>query len=141
MHRTKHNMTHSPEYRAWDGMWRRCTNPKHKSYHLYKDRAPPEEWRDFSVFYAEIGPKPAPGYSVDRIDNDKPYGPGNVRWTTDHVQARNKTTNIWTLTPDGQRLILTDSCRLLGLDYEKVKFRRWMGESIEDASNGLLKAA
>lgn len=92
--RSINNSTHgkstSVEYKAWSSMWMRCTNPNYDNYLLYKDRTPPEEWRDFAVFYAHIGPKPNPEFSLDRIDNEKPYGPGNVRWATDVEQNNNR---------------------------------------------------
>jgi len=92
-HAITHGRSRSIEYESWHAMWQRCTNPKHKSYLRYKDRAPPEEWRDFSVFLAHIGPRPDSGLSLDRIDNDKPYGPGNVRWATAKEQCNNRINN------------------------------------------------
>jgi hypothetical protein len=136
-----HGMSYSAEYRAWDCMWRRCTNPKHPSHEQYKDRRPPDAWRDFSVFYAEVGPKPGPGFSLDRIDNNRPYEPGNVRWADSRTQSRNKASNIFVVTPDGQTLILTDACQSLGMNYRTVLHRKWRGWSIQEASNGLLKEA
>lgn len=136
-----HGMRHSPEYAIWCGMWDRCTNPRNKSYPSYRDRTPPQAWRDFAAFYAEIGPRPSPAFSLDRIDNDKPYGPGNVRWVTRPVQNRNKSTNVWVTTPDGQRRCLTDACELIGVPNTAFYYRTRKGQTIEEASNGLLKEA
>lgn len=50
-----------------------------------------QEWLDsFSEFLAHIGPRPGPDYSVDRINNDGDYEPGNVRWATRSEQMRNR---------------------------------------------------
>lgn len=88
--------TDLPEYSVWEAAVQRCTNPKQKLFRNYGGRgisiAP--EWRNsFDAFFSHIGPRPSDKHSLDRIDNDKGYVPGNVRWATRHEQARNKTTN------------------------------------------------
>lgn len=136
-----HDLSKLREYRILQNVWQRCTNPKNPHYSLYKNFAPPPEWRSFEVFFAELGPRPGPEYSIDRIDNDKPYGPGNCRWTTQHTQTRNMSRNVWVTTPDGQRLCLKDACALVGVVYGTVTARRSSGQSIEEASNWLLREA
>ncbi len=85
------NGTMSPEYRSWYGMRRRCSNPNTMDYPRYGGRgirvAP--QWVKFETFLADVGPRPGPGYSLDRIDNDGDYEPGNVRWATHSEQRRN----------------------------------------------------
>jgi len=107
---TKHGGTGSPEYQAFKGMWRRCTDPKDKNYQDYKDRTPPPEWRDFGVFLLEVGLKPGLDYSLDRIDNERPYGPGNVRWATSFEQANNTRKNV-TLSVDGVEMTVAQMAR------------------------------
>ena len=82
----------SREYRAWRGVKVRCFNQKHKSFRHYGARgitmAP--EWRnDFQAFFDHIGPCP-PGLTLDRIDNERGYEPGNVRWATWKEQNNNR---------------------------------------------------
>lgn len=83
----------SPEYKAWQSMLVRCFNPKNPRYADYGGRGVTvcEEWRyDFSAFLAEIGRRPTPQHSLDRIENDRGYEPGNVRWATAHEQMTNR---------------------------------------------------
>lgn len=71
----------------------RCHRPNSHKYNLYGARGIQvcEEWRlDFWKFFEYIGDRPGDGYSIDRINNDGNYEPGNVRWATVEQQARNK---------------------------------------------------
>lgn len=108
------------EFRAWLNMWQRCTNPKNPSFRLYSSRTPPEEWRDFEVFLAHIGPKPSPKLSLDRIDNDKPYGPGNVRWATSSEQCNNTSRNR-KITYEGKTLTMAQWERELGMNTSTLR--------------------
>jgi hypothetical protein len=90
----KHGETRSgmtPEYRAWGDMRHRCRNPTAKSFKWYGGRgiAVCERWDDFRSFLADMGRKPGPEYSIDRIDNDGNYEPGNCRWATAKQQSNN----------------------------------------------------
>ena len=63
----------------------RCLNPKHKFYADYGGRGVTicEAWSDFEVFYRDFGhSRPASGFSIDRVNNNGNYEPGNVRWAT-----------------------------------------------------------
>lgn len=77
----KHYKWGSPEYHSWDNMMARITRP---SSITICDR-----WLDFANFYADMGPKPSTKHSIDRIDNDGNYEPGNCRWATPTVQSIN----------------------------------------------------
>jgi hypothetical protein len=81
------------EYRIWAGMVKRCTNPRSSSYRSYGGRgiAICDRWRtSFSAFFADMGRRPSKLHSIDRINNDGNYEPGNCRWATRDVQAANK---------------------------------------------------
>lgn len=76
----------------WRSMLRRCENPKSSSFYKYGARGITvcDRWHDFELFLADVGFPPAPGMSLDRIDNDGPYEPVNVRWATASEQRRNQ---------------------------------------------------
>ncbi|UOR02035.1 hypothetical protein MUN77_01505 [Leucobacter allii] len=80
-------------YRTWKGMKSRCTNPNRPDYSRYGGRGIEvcDRWlHSFEAFASDVGEKPGPGYSIDRIDNDGNYEPGNVRWATASEQRRNQ---------------------------------------------------
>lgn len=123
---TKHGMFDSAEYIAWQSMWQRCTNVNSKKYHLYKDRTPPDRWKDFDLFLADMGLRPSANHSIERINNDLPYSPENCKWATRHEQNRNKSTNRW-IEFDGRRMILVDWANHLGMNPITLesRLRKW----------------
>ena len=89
--KTKHGGAYSSEYTSWAGMFQRCTNPKNQDYADYGGRGIQvwKAWKDFRNFLKDVGPKPSPKLSLDRINNEGNYEPGNVRWATQAQQVRN----------------------------------------------------
>ena len=82
-----------PEYDIWKAMKQRCANPNNISYKHYGARGIKvcRRWeRSFLAFIKDVGRRPSPNHSIDRIDNDGDYKPGNVRWATESQQQRNK---------------------------------------------------
>ena len=78
-------------------MKRRCYDPKRRYFKVYGGRGITvcAKWRDsFKAFLADMGPRPSLGHSIDRIDNDGNYEPGNCRWATDEEQGLNTSRNL-----------------------------------------------
>jgi hypothetical protein len=90
-----HGLSKHPLYSLHQGMMRRCYNPSFSEYHNYGGRgiAVADEWHCLAAFVtwieSNLGPRPA-GYSLDRIDNNGNYEPGNVRWANKSQQNRNR---------------------------------------------------
>lgn len=89
----KHGDSTTPEYRSWAGMRKRCYDQNYPGYKYYGARniTVCERWRNsYEAFLSDMGRKPSPGHSLDRIDNDGNYHPDNCRWATRSEQNRNK---------------------------------------------------
>ncbi|HEV8573869.1 MAG TPA: hypothetical protein VGR43_04090 [Dehalococcoidia bacterium] len=89
---TTHGGRGKPEYDIWQGMLNRCRNPKVISYKYYGARGIKvcERWNDFANFYSDMGQRPSETHSVDRIDPNGDYEPGNCRWATPQEQRVNQ---------------------------------------------------
>lgn len=94
--RITHHMSNEKIYAVWQGMRKRCFSTYHKNYESYGGRGITvcQEWNEsFEAFYDYVSQLPhfgEKGYSLDRINNDGNYEPGNVRWATAKVQANNR---------------------------------------------------
>jgi hypothetical protein len=113
-----------PEYRAWSGMLQRCTNPKAREFVFYGARGIRvcDRWKDAAMFLADMGPRPSPQHSLDRIDNNGNYEPGNCRWATRIEQARNKRSNR-VLIVEGRALPISEWAEATGLLNTTIRER------------------
>lgn len=118
---------------SWCQAKLRCYDPENHSYYRYGGRGilMCERWRDSyeayaSDVYAELGPKPSPRHTIDRIDNDGHYEPGNIRWATPKQQSRNRSMNVL-YDYNGKCACLYEHAEDAGLDpdlvYNRVRYR------------------
>ena len=98
---TTHGMKYTKEYSTWAGMKQRTLNKKAKDFSRYGAKGVSifSEWADsFETFFSHIGLAPTKNHQVDRIDNEKGYEPGNVRWALPAEQSINKNTSrFWVI--------------------------------------------
>lgn len=126
-----------PEYRHWINMIERCEYRGGPEYNNYGGRGIQvcPRWRgSFDLFFADMGPRPSSKHSLDRIDVNGDYTPGNVRWATSKEQARNTRVN--------RRVVFQERDTTLaeavesngrGLIYNTVLHRLRRGWTIEQA--------
>lgn len=134
----KHGMTGSSEYSSWDAMRYRCRSKKHMHYKRYGGRGIKvcERWNKFENFYADMGPKPTPRHTIERIDNNKDYEPGNCRWATYREQGANQSSNR-IMEYNGERMIKEEWCRIAcethGMSPSAFSERLRHGWTLEEA--------
>lgn len=132
----KHGATGTPEHNTWIGMKKRCYDKNQRKYSIYggKGISVCEEWRnDFMAFLAHVGPRPSPKHSIDRIDSNKDYMPGNVRWATAQQQSSNRPNYCHFLSYDGRRQALSEWAREMKLSRLTLSCRLRRAWSIEKA--------
>lgn len=131
-----HGMAQSQEYRIWCNMKARCLNPNRKCYVDYGARGITvcDRWLiSFENFLEDMGPRPGPRYSLDRIDNDGNYAPSNCHWATRQEQIENRRVSI-KVDYQGEKSTLIAVARKLGLSYFSLRYHySVLGKPIEKA--------
>lgn len=117
---TKHNAKklYPREYKAWQHAKSRCYSKTNRKYEIYGKRGISMcvEWQnDFMKFYKHIGPAPD-GTTLDRIDVNGNYEPGNVRWATPKQQANNTRSNIYV----DENMTLMEFAESINQPYKKI---------------------
>lgn len=121
----KHGLSRSAEYSIWHQMNRRCHDRGNHAWRRYGGRGifVCEEWRtSFDQFLRDMGRRPGPSFTVDRIDNDGPYSPSNCRWATRYEQAQNRCNSI-KFTIDGQTKTAAQWADHFGVNRDTVYWR------------------
>lgn len=135
-------------YSTWATMKARCYNPKNQKYYRYGGRGITvcPEWLDkengFINFYNYVSELPhfgEKGYTLNRIDNDGNYEPGNVEWSDDVTQANNRRTSHF-ISYNGETHTIAEWAKILNMNYgtlsRRINVLKW---SIEKALNTPVK--
>jgi hypothetical protein len=120
-----HGFSGTREHRIWKAIKTRCSNPNQPSYKNYGGRGITVHEKyvnDFMAFYNDIGPMPSNQHSVDRIDGNKGYEPGNIRWATKREQANN-TRNNHVVEYQGRKLTLAQWGDIAVVDARNIAAR------------------
>ncbi len=131
---TTHGMCGTPEYIAYGNMKMRCYNPNDARYSDYGGRGIKvcERWHKFENFLADMGLKPSPAHSLDRIDFNGDYCPENCRWETDLIQAQNRRP-VRFLTLKGETLPISEWARRMKILPGQIIRRIRYGWTVEQA--------
>jgi hypothetical protein len=131
---TKHSLCGTPAYRTWQKMKQRCYNKNHEHYNDYGGRGITvcERWlNSFENFYKDMGTKPSPKHSIERINNNGDYELSNCRWATTKEQRRNTRQTI-NVTFNGKTQCLSDWAKDLGFNvntlYSRINVHGWSVE-------------
>lgn len=121
---TTHGMSGTTIYSAWINAVKRCENPRNRRYRTYGGRGIKlcTRWRNSVEAFAEDMGIPPSGWTLERVDVDGDYEPGNCVWATADHQARNTTRNVM-LTVEGQTKCLAEWSRIYGINYVTVAYR------------------
>jgi len=135
-----HGRSKSPEYHVWVGMIARCEKKNIKGYDRYGGRGISvcDRWRhSFANFLADMGNRPSERHSIERVNNDGNYEPGNCRWATTAEQSNNTRRTI-RIVIGGREQSLKSWCKELGKSYSSTQKRIYAGV---DPSMALLMDA
>lgn len=118
----------TPEYYCWVNIHARCQNPNGQDFKNYGARGITvcERWNDFETFLADMGLRPSPKHSIERIDNSKGYSADNCEWATRKLQNRNKRTNVF-IEYKGRRMIVEDWAKELRVPSRRIIARLRLG--------------
>jgi hypothetical protein len=125
----------SNEYTIWQNIKKRCFNPNARNYRFYGARGitmHPAWVHDFPAFLEHVGRRPSKSHSIDRIDYNGNYEPGNIRWATDSVQKRNTRGNR-VVCAFGQSRCVAEWADDTGINYRTILSRLAHGMDPEAA--------
>lgn len=127
-----HGMSGSAEYVAFSSMRDRCENQNDPAWPRYGGRGIQVKFRSLEEFVAHLGKRPTPEHSVDRINNDGHYEPGNVRWATRQEQRNNRRDSIL-YEINGVRDTMSGWASKIGIRPSSVAYRIKAGWPLEKA--------
>lgn len=131
---TVHGMSGTPEHVVWAQMRERCRNPNSPSWENYGGRGISvcDRWQEFANFFADMGQRPSPKHSLERLDVNRGYEIGNCVWATKKTQARNTRRNHY-ITFNGETRCVAEWSELTGIGGPTIRFRLKEGWTVERA--------
>jgi len=126
----KHGKAGTPEYKSFRAMHSRCQG-KGGSQYKNKGITVDERWKEFDAFFADMGHRPQ-GTTLDRIDNNKGYGPDNCRWATSKEQQNNRSVNVRGMVC-GESLTVAEAAQKYERHISGVRHRIRKGWTLEEA--------
>lgn len=128
-----HGLTKSRTYRIWSAMKVRCYRKSSKDYANWGGRGIRvcDRWHSFENFLLDMG-EARQGMSIDRINNDGDYEPGNCRWVGCEIQARNTRSNV-VIEWRGEKKCVSEWAESIGVPVKALRRRLRLGWSVDDA--------
>lgn len=132
MLQTKHGLHKSQVYKAWRSMFARCSkNSRVYKHYGARGISVCNEWKSFEPFFEYMGHPPSPQHSLDRINNDAGYEPGNCRWATKSEQCKNQRRAVF-IEIAGINLCITDWAERLKMSRMTLYGRQYRGMSAKE---------
>ena len=133
--------TAMPEYAIWRGMHRRCRSVRKGGHKNYGGRGIKvcRRWARFENFLADVRRRPSPLHTIDRLNNDGDYRPGNVRWATRRQQNRNRRITR-RVKFRGRQMPFAAACRLAGIKYGTAHRRVRQGWAAHRALTTIVRS-
>lgn len=130
-----HGMANTITYNTWDSMKQRCLNEDSEGYRHYGGRGISvcDRWMTFQNFIDDMGERPS-GKTIDRIDVNGNYEPGNCRWATPVEQGNNRRSNVF-IEFNGLKLTATQWAEKIGIGSKTIMYRLKNGWSVFDTLN------
>lgn len=131
----KHGGHGTLTYARWKSMMQRCNDPGAVNYKYYGAVGIKvcDRWRDFAAFLADMGECPDRSMTLDRIENNLGYQPGNCRWATKAEQNKHRPSRQVLLTLNGQTRTVTEWSAPTGIPANVISMRLRAGWSVEAA--------
>lgn len=129
-----HRGTKTPEYKSWLSMKRRCYCKTDKQYSRWGGRGITvcDKWKEsFPNFLSDMGEKPSPYHTIDRIDNNGNYTPENCKWSNPKEQSRNRRSNKW-YEYNGLKMIITDWGNYFGISSHAIQQKIRRGSTFDE---------
>lgn len=133
----KHGKSHDRVYMIWADMKSRCFDNNRVEYERYGGRGISvcDKWKNsFKAFYDDMGDPPGDDYSIDRIDNNGNYEPGNCRWATTTQQSRNRR-NCIVVEYEGEKMCVAELAEKIGKSATLIRSRLKSGWCLDEAIN------